>query len=125
MERRFKINVDGRDYNVTIEEVTEGGALIMPEPGSMNVPMTPAEAAPVPSTGPSASPGDEVTPLAGVVHSVDVKVGDEVEEGKQIASVEAMKMVTKIMAHRSGKVAEIFVNVGDGVEAGQPILCIE
>ena len=38
MERRFRITVDGRPYDVTVDDLSEGGSLLYPQPGSMTVP---------------------------------------------------------------------------------------
>ena len=38
MQKKYKITVDGREYNVTVEDLSEGGSLLYPEPGSMNIP---------------------------------------------------------------------------------------
>lgn len=129
MERTFKITVDGRQYTVTVEDMTEGSSLIMPDQGSMSVPAAasapaPAAAAPAQSA-PASGPGDEVSPLAGVVNSIEVSVGQSVSEGDKVATIEAMKMKTAINAHRSGKVSNIHVKVGDAVDVGQPLLTIE
>ncbi|MEE4379606.1 MAG: biotin/lipoyl-containing protein [Candidatus Competibacteraceae bacterium] len=128
MQRKFKINVDGRPYTVTVEEITEGSSLIFPEPGSMNIP-EPTAATPNPDAAstpamPAAGPGDEVSPLAGVVQTVLVKVGQDVNEGDKLVAVEAMKMVTHVFSHRAGKVTAIAVKDGDAVDVGQVLLTI-
>jgi biotin carboxyl carrier protein len=71
-----------------------------------------------------ATSGNVECPLTGKVVSIDVKIGDMVKEGGQVATVEAMKMNTYIYAHCSGKVSSIFVNAGDGVEEGAAMLQI-
>ena len=133
MEKKFRITVDGRQYDVTVEDLSEGSSLIFPEPGDMKVaapaPAAPAPApapaaAPGPASGAAAGPGDEVSPLAGVVVSVDVTMGQAVNEGDKIATLEAMKMKTVVTAHRSGKVTNIAVKAGDAVDAGQVLLSI-
>lgn len=129
MERTFKITVDGRQYTVTVEDMTEGSSLIMPDQSSMSVPAgadaasAPA-AAPAQSAAPASGPGDEVSPLAGVVNSIEVSVGQSVNEGDKVATIEAMKMKTAINAHRTGKVSAIHAKVGDAVDVGQPLLTI-
>ena len=65
-----------------------------------------------------------VSTLAGVVESVAVSVGQSVAQGDKVATVEAMKMKTPIIAQRAGKVASIAVKAGDPVEAGQTILVL-
>jgi biotin carboxyl carrier protein len=124
MERKFKITVNDRQYLVTVEEITEGGSLVFPEPGSMHIPESAPPTPPPPSTVPAAGPGDEVSPLAGVIQSVLVSVGQAVHEGDKLATLEAMKMVTTVVAHHSGKVKHIGVKPGDAVEAGQILLTI-
>ncbi len=131
MQRSFKITVDGRPYNVTVEDVADAPGSIIPSPGDMSAAVTAAPAAaaaPAPAAAaaaaPSAGPGDEVSPLAGVVVSIDVAQGQAVNEGDKVATIEAMKMKTIVTAHRSGSVTAIHVNAGDGVEPGQPLLTI-
>ncbi len=124
MERKLRITVEGRQYIVMVEDITEDGSLLFPEPGSMYAPATVAVTAPSSTPHPAAGPGDELSPLAGVVHTVEVTVGQMVHEGDLLVSLEAMKMATKVVAHCSGKVAQIHVKPGDAVEAGQRLLTI-
>ncbi len=126
MEKKFRITVNGRKYDVTVEDISEGSNLLIPEPGSMQVPQpVQSVAAPQPAAAtPAAGPGDEVSPLAGVVQAVDVTVGQEVKEGDRVAALEAMKMCTVIYAHRSGPITNIAIKPGDAVDAGQTLLTI-
>jgi biotin carboxyl carrier protein len=66
-----------------------------------------------------------VSPLAGKLVSIDVKVGQAVEEGTQVATIEAMKMNTYIYAPKTGRVAEVLVNPGDAVEEGAALMRLE
>jgi len=129
VERKFKITVEDRQYVVSVEEITEEGNVTIPEPGSMRIPETlaPAPAAPAaPSAStPEAGPGDEVSPLAGVVQTVDVNDGQSVAVGDRLLSLEAMKMTTVVTAKRAGTVKNLRVKPGDAVEASQPLLTIE
>lgn len=133
MERTFKITVDNREYHVTVEEITESGSLVLPDAGSMHIPKAASSAAPpsAPAPAPASAPasaaaeaGDEVSPLAGKIVSVEVSVGQQVKIGDKIASVEAMKMVTQVVAHSTGAVTRVDVKTGDAVEAGQVLLNI-
>ena len=65
-----------------------------------------------------------MSPLAGVLISIDVTLGQEVKEGDKVATIEAMKMKTQVIAHHSGKVTNIAVKEGDAVDAGQVLLTI-
>jgi len=65
-----------------------------------------------------------VSPLGGNLVAINVKVGQEVKEGEQVAVLEAMKMNTSINAPSSGKVAEVLVAVGAAVQEGQVLIRI-
>ncbi len=134
MEKKFRITVEGKQYIVAVEDLSEGAQSLYPEPGSMSVvpqtapvptapaPVAPAAAASSPST--AAGPGDELAPLGGVVQTVHVSVGQAVNEGDKLVSLEAMKMVTHVLAKRGGKIISIAVKPGDPVDAGQALLTI-
>ncbi len=123
MQRKFKISVDGRSYEVVVEEVTEASSLL-PQPGDMHIP----EPAPPPvqfQAQPSGQPGDLCSPLAGVIESLLVVVGQQVEAGQQVAVIEAMKMKTSVVAHFAGRITAVAVGVEDAVETGQLLMSIE
>ena len=135
MLRKFRITVDGKPYDVTVEDMTDDGATLYPAPSMTQRTLEPtgeptrtaAAAPPAAAPAPSAAgpgDGDEVSPLAGVVVAVEVSVGQAVSEGDKIVTIEAMKMKTAVVAHRSGSVSAIAVKAGDGVEAGQVLLTI-
>lgn len=136
MLKHLRITVDGKPYDVVVEDVTEdAGGTLYPAPGTMTqaaraaAPMpAPAAAAPTAAPTVAAAPGganDKLAPLAGVVQEVAVKAGDMVKVGDKVMIIEAMKMKTVVSAHKDGKVAAVHVSVGDAVEAGQPLLSIE
>jgi acetyl-CoA/propionyl-CoA/long-chain acyl-CoA carboxylase, biotin carboxylase, biotin carboxyl carrier protein len=62
-----------------------------------------------------------VSPMQGTVLKVEVADGDEIEAGRVLCVVEAMKMENEITAHRRGTVAELSVAPGDAVSSGQVI----
>jgi acetyl-CoA/propionyl-CoA carboxylase biotin carboxyl carrier protein len=64
-----------------------------------------------------------VSPMQGTVLSVEVAEGDEVEAGRVICIVEAMKMENDVRAHRAGTVTELAVEPGRQVTSGQ-LLCV-
>jgi biotin carboxyl carrier protein len=132
MERKFRITVDGRKYDVSVEDLSDVSSLPYSQPGMVYVPPSaPAAFAPVPSAAPAASApaargpaeaGDVICTLGGVVESVLVTVGQQVSAGERVVIIEAMKMKTPMIAHAAGKVAAILVKVGEGVETGQVLL---
>ncbi len=64
-------------------------------------------------------------PITGKITSVEVKVGDAVQEGDVICLIESMKMENPILAPVAGTITEIKVSVGETVEAGNLIAIIE
>jgi biotin carboxyl carrier protein len=128
VEKKFRITVDGKQYSVTVEDLSEGSSLLYPDAGSMTIP-SPPPAAPVaaaaaPAAKASAGAGDVVSTLGGVVESVLVSAGQAVNQGDKIVIIEAMKMKTPMIAYRAGKVTAIHVKAGDAVEAGQALVSI-
>jgi len=69
-------------------------------------------------------PGHVAAPLTGVV-TVTVEVGDKVDAGQRVATVEAMKMESSINAPITGTVERIAVPHGSPVEPGDLILVLK
>jgi len=64
-------------------------------------------------------------PITGTVISVEVKVGDQVEEGDVLLYIESMKMENPIIAPVNGKIAEVKVSEEQVVETGNVLVIIE
>jgi biotin carboxyl carrier protein len=64
-------------------------------------------------------------PITGTIISIEVKVGDKVDEGDVLLYIESMKMENPIMAPVKGTVAEISVSVKQVVESGKPLMILE
>ncbi len=65
------------------------------------------------------------SPLPGKIVSVDVAVGDVVEEGMVVCTIEAMKMENPILSLVKGSVKELTVTPGVNVKTGDRIAVIE
>ena len=63
-------------------------------------------------------------PFVASVWQVDARPGMRVAKGDKLASVEAMKMETIIVAPHGGTVAEVYTAVGTQVAAGQVLLAL-
>jgi len=64
-------------------------------------------------------------PITGTIISIEVKVGDKVEEGDVLLYIESMKMENPIMAPINGKVTEILVAAKQVTETGKPLVVLE
>jgi biotin carboxyl carrier protein len=82
-------------------------------------------AAAVRSGGGATARGTIVSPMPGKVVKVLVKEGEEVEVGKPLIVVEAMKMENELVAEIAGTVKKVFVQPGDAVEGGAKLVVIE
>lgn len=64
-------------------------------------------------------------PIPGKVVAVTVEPGDEVEPGRPLVVLEAMKMENEVGSPRRGKVQALFVQAGQTLETGDKIAVIE
>lgn len=64
-------------------------------------------------------------PMPGLVVKIDVEVGDEVQEGQALCSVEAMKMENILRAERKGVIAKINASAGDSLAVDEVIMEFE
>ena len=138
MQRRFKISVDGHEYDVAVTEVIEGPGNLYPDRGTMDTARAAAGETARPAAAanaaqgvlrqtapkPAAGPDDVVSPIAGVVVSIDIALGATVEASTRVATLEAMKTKTFVNAGRNGTIGNIAVAAGDSVEPGQTLLTI-
>ena len=109
------MTVAGQSYVV---QVAEGGDLSS---------VTPVAAPPVAGAAASAAPvaGDPLpAPLAGNIFQVNVRPGDQVQEGDVIVILEAMKMETEVRAPRAGTVVTVSVAEGDKVVVGDTLVTL-
>ena len=64
-------------------------------------------------------------PMPGLIVKVDVEVGDEVQEGQALCTVEAMKMENILRAERKGVVSKINAAPGDSLAVDEVIMEFE
>jgi glutaconyl-CoA/methylmalonyl-CoA decarboxylase subunit gamma len=129
MQKTFRITVDGRSYNVVVEDLDAGTD---PTHGPATAPATtitpavpPIVAAPAPPAAPApAGTGSIVAPLGGVVVSIDVALGRDVAVGDKVATIEAMKMKTDVLSKVAGKVSNIAAKANESVETGQVLMTV-
>lgn len=129
--KNLRITVNGKTYDVQVEELSEGSAVSAPAaPVSAPAPAAqPAQTAPAAET-PAAAPaapadGEEILcPMPGTILSINVKAGEKISEGDVIVVFEAMKMENEIKAPRDCTVLSVDVSKDDTVETGTLIATI-
>jgi pyruvate carboxylase len=82
-----------------------------------------ASAVPAAEKADRGNPGHIAAPFAGVV-TVGVAVGDQVNAGQTIATIEAMKMEAPITAPRDGTVERVAVSSTAQVEGGDLLVVV-
>lgn len=120
--KRFNVTVNGKSYDVAVEEITDGSA-----------PVAAAPAAPVvnkPAAAPAAAPakgeGEAVSaPMSGTILDVKVSVGDSVTKGQVIMVLEAMKMENDIVSPCDGKITSLLVKKGDTVSPSDTLATVQ
>ena len=63
--------------------------------------------------------------MPGLIVKIDVEVGDEVQEGQNLCTIEAMKMENILRAEKKGKVSKVNVSAGDSLAVDDVIIEFE
>jgi pyruvate carboxylase subunit B len=66
-----------------------------------------------------------VAPMPGIILSIAVKEGDQVNAGDALLVLEAMKMENEIHAPRAGTIKKVYVSEGAEVRAGSELVEFE
>jgi glutaconyl-CoA/methylmalonyl-CoA decarboxylase subunit gamma len=119
-------SVDGEVFEITPESGIEldtekeasGTAPVAEKNASSPKPLPAASTA----SNPSLSGKTLTSPLPGTVVEIFVKKGDQIEIGKVVLIIEAMKMKNSIRATRTGTVAEVLVSAGQTVAHKQALV---
>ncbi len=130
--KKFIVRVNGKSYEVEVEEIKPGVSAKPPTGPSEafdradEPPSHPPEAPqPVPVQEAPSGSGRITAPMPGVVLKVNVAVGDTVKKGDVLVNLEAMKMENDIFSPVDGKVVSIHVGIGASVNAGDPLVDLE
>ena len=106
---RFSVEVDGEIFNVKISPVPEESDTAV-EKGQLRHAELPE--------------GSVICDIAGLVLSIEVKVGDRVREGDPVAVIEAMKMRRQIHSPLKGVVRSILAREGEIVDINDVLMVV-
>lgn len=121
--KRFNVTVNGKSYDVAVEEITDGSAPVITAPAP--APSAPAKPAPAPSA-PAKGEGESVSaPMSGTILDVKANIGDTVSKGQVIMVLEAMKMENDIVSPCDGKITSILVKKGDTVSPSDTLATVQ
>ena len=135
--RKFVINVNGKSYEVEVEEVRDGvSAAPAATPATATAPQAAPAAKPAPAPEqpkPAAAPQPTgamgsvkiTAPMPGNILDAKVNAGDTVKKGQVLLILEAMKMENEIMAPQDGKVSSVNVAKGSTVNSGDLLVSLD
>ena len=129
MARSYRVSVNGKSYDVVVEELgTPTASAPVPAPIPAPAAATPTAApTPIPAAAPKAAParGSQITcPMPGKIWKLNVREGDAVEEGQLVLVLEAMKMENEIFSPVKGQITFINCKEGDSVNTGDVLVVI-
>ncbi len=145
MQKTYHVTVEGKTYEVTLEEVGAAGSPVYRAPQDFApvapvapvAPAAPAAPAPQAAPAPAAKPAeekkphvagdgeDQEAPLQGNIWKIVAKEGDEVAAGDTVIILEAMKMENEIVAPRDGVIGTIYVSEGQTVDTGEALYSLK
>jgi propionyl-CoA carboxylase alpha chain len=124
-DRLFKGTVDGQPMIVKVDFVRGGARLRYRGTDLKAVVRTPRQAelfALMPEKLPPDTSKLLLCPMPGLVVRIEVEVGQEVQEGQALCTIEAMKMENILRAERKGVVAKVNAAAGDSLAVDAVIM---
>ena len=138
MIKNYRITVDGKSYEVEVEDVESGSSEKINASAvvkSSAIPAQQTEQKAVSAISVASEPADRISlpsddskgerlraPMPGTILSVSASVGQIVKRGDILLVLEAMKMENEIVAHIDGTISGIFVQKGSTVNAGDTLV---
>ncbi len=136
-----EISIEEEGLKITIKQKEDAAPIIQqtPQPYYQPAPMPVAPAAPAAKAAPAEAPkavADNLltikSPMIGTFYRspspdkpVFVNIGDEVDNGKVVCIIEAMKLFNEIESEVKGKIVKILVEDASPVEYDQPLFLVE
>jgi pyruvate/oxaloacetate carboxyltransferase len=110
----FMVEVDGETFNVKVSPIRGNSVQSGPAQGTVKT------ARRLEGT----ADGEVKAGMAGLILSLEVKIGDQVKTGDLIVMIEAMKMRRQITCPHGGIVREVFVQEGEIVQPDDVLMVV-
>jgi propionyl-CoA carboxylase alpha chain len=127
-DRLARIDVDGSPLVLKVGKITQGFR-IRSRGADLKVHVRTPRQAELAALMPEKLPPDTskmlLCPMPGLIVKVNVEIGEEVQEGQALCTVEAMKMENILRAERKGKVARVNAGPGDSLAVDDVIMEFE
>jgi len=139
-----EVEIEQKDFKITIKTESkrprkEETILVQAAPAPAPIqaaPVAQAPAAPVAPVAPAPAAEDKYvtikSPMIGTFYrspgpdkDVFVNVGDNIQKGKVLCIIEAMKLFNEIEAEISGKIVKVLVDDASPVEYDQPLFLVD
>jgi propionyl-CoA carboxylase alpha chain len=123
-----RLDVDGETLVMKVAKIS-GGFRLRTRGAELKVHVRTPRQAELAALMPEKLPPDTskllLCPMPGLIVKIDVEVGDEVQDGQALCTVEAMKMENILRAERKGVVTKINAGPGDSLAVDEVIMEFE
>jgi acetyl-CoA carboxylase biotin carboxyl carrier protein len=137
-----EISIEEEGLKITIKQKEDAAPVMMAAP-QQYYQAQPQQLAPAPAAAAPAKPAAEAAPKADNLLTIKspmigtfyrssapdkpvfVNVGDEVDNGKVVCIIEAMKLFNEIESEIKGKIVKVLVEDASPVEYDQPLFLVE
>ena len=116
--KKFKVTVNGKSYLVEVGDLNSSPISVRVDGELFNVEVESGKAV-VAAAPPEVAAKEVIAPMPGTIVKVDVGVGDHVEYGQRLCTLEAMKMEHEVRASQAGVIVAVNVTEGQEVSYGE------
>lgn len=113
----YEVEIEGKLYRVTIEEISESERKDEKPAGDKKDSISKSNSEEAPSVPLTTNAKKILSPMPGNVFKVVVSAGEQVKKGDVVLVLEAMKMENEIVAPNDGIISVIHVKEGQSVES--------
>ena len=126
---KYIVTLNGKNYEVEVEEtdavITSITDAVQASPAPQTAPETPVPAPVAPAAPVATVEGTQIlSPMPGIILSVNVSAGQAVKAGDVLLVLEAMKMENEIVAPSNGVVRQVLVQKGASVDTDDILIDI-